>query len=91
MVSLGNVCNVCGRKFNQLDEQENFGFDYHVGYGSKYDLTHLQAHICIDCFDKLMDQFIPACKISPDKGEYQIRGDADFCGDELMAEDFDNT
>lgn len=91
MVSLGNVCNVCGKRFNQLDKQENFGFDYHVGYGSKYDLTHLQAHICIDCFDRLMDQFIPTCKISPDKGEYQIRGDVDFCEDELMAEDFDNT
>ena len=60
------VCNVCGKVFDQLDEQENFGFDYHVGYGSRYDLTHLKAHICIDCFDKLMDGFIPLCKISPD-------------------------
>lgn len=91
MANLGHVCNVCGKRFNRLDEQENFGFNYHVGYGSKYDLTHIQAHICIDCFDKMMDQFIPMCKISPDKGEYPIRGHFDFCDDELMAEDFDNT
>lgn len=78
MAEAEHVCNVCGKRFDEFDEQENFGFDYYVGWGSKYDLTHLQAHICIDCFDKLMDQFIPACKISPDKGEYQICGDVDF-------------
>lgn len=64
------VCNVCGKEFDELDMQEDFGFDYKVGYGSKYDLTHLQAHICIQCFDKFMDSFIPACKLSPDKGEW---------------------
>ena len=85
------VCNVCGKVFDELDEQEDFGFDYHVGYGSKYDLTHLEAHICIDCFDKLMDSFIPGSKVSPNKGEYKLRGEVDLCEAELLAEDFDNT
>lgn len=85
------VCNVCGKVFDQLDEQENFGFDYHVGYGSRYDLTHLRAHICIDCFDKLMDGFIPLCKISPDMGEYDLRGGTELCTEEFTAENSSNT
>lgn len=85
------VCNVCGKTFDRLDEQENFGFDYHVGYGSRYDLTHLKARICIDCFDKLMDGFIPLCKISPDMGEYDLRGGTELCTEEFTAENSSNT
>ncbi len=91
MIKEKHICNVCGKAFDEWDEQENFGFDYHVGYGSKYDLRHLKAHICIGCFDKLMDGFIPECRISPDKGEYKLRGEVDLCEAELLAEDFDNT
>lgn len=71
------VCNVCGNVFDEYDEQENFGFEYYVGYGSRYDLTHLKAHICIDCFDKLMDNFIPRCTISPNMGEYHLGSEDD--------------
>lgn len=58
-------CNVCGKDFNTYDLNEKFGFDFHVGYGSKHDCEHLQADICIECFDRLIDKFIAACKISP--------------------------
>lgn len=91
MIKAKQVCNVCGKAFDELDEQENFGFEYYVGYGSKYDLSHLKVHICIDCFDKLMDSFIPKCKISPNIGEYTLHGEVDLCATELLSEDFDNT
>lgn len=85
------VCNVCGKAFDELDRQENFGFDYHVGYGSRYDLSHLKAHICIDCFDKLMDRLIPLCKISPDQGEYALRGEEELCAEDFPAEEHTGT
>ena len=91
MNEANRVCNVCGKVFDRLDEQENFGFDYHVGYGSRYDLTHLKAHICINCFDRLMDGFIPLCKISPDLGEYSLHGETELCTEEFTAENSSNT
>ena len=35
---MNRVCNMCGKPFDMWDDQENFGFDYYVGYGSKHDL-----------------------------------------------------
>ena len=67
-----HICNICGKPFDKFDEQENFGFDYHIGYGSKYDLTHVEAHICIDCFDKLLGKFIKRWRISPVAGEFGV-------------------
>ena len=32
------VCNMCGKDFSKLDEQESFGINYYVGYGSVFDL-----------------------------------------------------
>lgn len=91
MIRKKNLCNLCGKLLDELDEQEGFGFDYHVGFGSKYDLCHLEAHFCIDCFDKLIDKLIPQCNISPLQGEYKLRGEVDLCEAEELAEDFDNT
>lgn len=65
MIKAKTVCNVCAKTFDETDEAANFTFRCCPGYGSKYDLTRIHAHICVDCFDKLMDSFIPACKISP--------------------------
>ncbi len=64
------ICNVCGKEFDMWDKQEQFGFEYYVGYGSKHDGEHIQADICCDCFDALMADFIPRCKINPVVGEY---------------------
>ena len=58
-------CNVCGKRLDKLDLQEKFGFDYHVGYGSKYDLMHLKASFCCDCFDKLIDEIKEKAIINP--------------------------
>ena len=59
-------CNFCGKEFNEWDKQEDFGFNYMVGYGSTFDMTELELHLCCDCFDKTMNEYIiPHCKINP--------------------------
>lgn len=83
MADSRQICSVCGKQYDQFDEWAGFGFDYFVGYGSRYDLHHLKACICIACFDRMMDMFIPMCKVSPDKGEYQIQGET--------VEEYENT
>lgn len=30
-------CNLCGKEFDEWDEQESFGIHTRVGYGSKFD------------------------------------------------------
>lgn len=65
MENQAKVCNVCGNKFDMWDEQENFGLDTMVGYGSKYDETRIQFHICCSCFDTLYDKFKKICVIPP--------------------------
>ena len=59
------VCNMCGKSFGEWDYQENFCFDYHIGYDSKYDLNRLRLNLCIECFDKVLDFIIPQCEINP--------------------------
>jgi len=59
------VCNICGEKFNILDERANFGLHYKVGFGSKYDLTKIDLNMCCNCFDKVLDYILPQCKIDP--------------------------
>jgi len=65
-------CNLCGKPFDMWDRQENFGFDYHVGYGSKYDLQHITVHFCCSCFDKLLDELIPRFKIPMESHELSL-------------------
>lgn len=31
------LCNLCGKEFDEWDEQEGFGIHTRVGYGSKFD------------------------------------------------------
>ena len=31
------TCNMCGKKFDYWDSEENFRFDHRFGFGSKYD------------------------------------------------------
>lgn len=59
------VCNMCGKEFDEWDKQEEFGFDYQVGYGSGYDGSRIRLDLCCSCFDSLMDYIVPKCKISP--------------------------
>ena len=57
------VCNMCGKVFNEWDEQEEFGFHYQAGYGSTFDGEYIDCDFCCDCFDKLLNEYlIPKCK-----------------------------
>ena len=61
----GKMCSMCGKKFDMWDEQENFCFVRHIGYGSKYDMMGLYLNLCCDCFDKIADWFLPLCVNDP--------------------------
>ena len=65
-------CNMCGKALTEYDAQENFGFDYHIGYGSRHDMEIVKARFCCDCFDDLLDSLIHKCKINPVVGEYDL-------------------
>lgn len=55
------TCNVCGKKFDFWDTQENYNIFTHCGYGSKHDGEIVDLDICCDCFDKMID----SCVVSP--------------------------
>ena len=61
----GKVCSMCGKQFDMWDEQEDFCFVRHIGYGSKYDMLGLYLNLCCDCFDKIADWFLPICVNDP--------------------------
>lgn len=52
-------CNLCGKKFELWDEEENFCFRHRFGYGSAYDGYLLNLNLCCKCFDRLMDELVP--------------------------------
>lgn len=65
------ICNVCGKEFDLYDRQEKFGIHTGViGYGSKYDGGEISLDMCCDCFDRLMEDLIPKCKINPHEERY---------------------
>jgi hypothetical protein len=67
------ICNVCGKTFDMSDEQEGFGFNYDVGYGSVHDGEKIRLDMCCECFDKVLEYVLPLCKHSPIvKGGYQV-------------------
>lgn len=53
------VCNMCGKEIDDCSEYVHI--DDILGYGSKYDTSTIQAIICMDCIDKIIDSM----KISP--------------------------
>ena len=65
MAKAKTLCNVCGKEFDMRDDYAEFGIHKQAVYGSKYDGDNIDLDICCDCFDKLMDKFIPMCKINP--------------------------
>lgn len=65
------ICNMCGKELDEWDLQEDFGFDYYIGYGSRHDMEHAHARFCCDCFDRLLDRLETECKVSPIVGNYQ--------------------
>ena len=59
------TCNMCGKKFDYWDFEENFRFDHRFGFGSKYDFYHLELNLCCECTGKVLDWLLPQCKINP--------------------------
>ena len=62
---MSRTCHLCGKQFNFWDEKQDFSFDRHVGYGSKYDRTDIALNLCCSCFDKVMDRLLPQCAVDP--------------------------
>ena len=61
----GKRCSMCGKMFDLWDDQEDFCFVRHIGYGFKYDTKGLYLNLCCDCFDKIADWFLPLCANDP--------------------------
>ena len=58
-------CTMCGKTLDEWDKYENYSADLHIGYGSKYDMSRLRFQLCCDCFDRILDMFVPLCKTNP--------------------------
>lgn len=54
-------CNMCGKKMDFYDIQENLSLRGEMGYGSVHDGECYCLDLCCECMDKLIDK----CKISP--------------------------
>ena len=78
------TCTMCGKVLNEWDLQENFGFEYYIGYGSKYDTEHVKARFCCACFDKMLDTLKEKCVTSPIVGEYKLKGEEEI-NEELVS------
>ena len=66
---MSRTCNLCGKQFNLWDERQDFSFDRHVGYGSKYARKNIALNLCCNCFDKVIDWLLPQCAVDPMRGE----------------------
>jgi len=60
-----NTCTMCGKPLDDFDNQENFGFEYQIGYGSRHDGEHVKAQFCCECWDNILDLLIDKCKTNP--------------------------
>lgn len=56
-----HTCNMCNQPFDIFDAQEDFGFQYYVGYGSRHDGNYIEAHFCCECFDKIFNVLNALC------------------------------
>lgn len=54
-------CNLCGKEFDEFDQQASFHISQRLGYGSVHDGDTLELDICCECMDKLID----GCELSP--------------------------
>ena len=66
---MGRTCHLCGKQFNLWDERQDFSFERHVGYGSKYARKDIALNLCCNCFDKVMNWLLPQCAVDPMRGE----------------------
>lgn len=60
------LCNICGREFDFFDEQQNIKIEYYMKYGSSFDGTKVSCRMCIECFDKFVNEYlVPKSIINP--------------------------
>lgn len=54
-------CNLCGKEFDEFDNQEGFSISNEgrntIGYGSAHDGETCRCDLCCSCFDKIMGTF----------------------------------
>ena len=65
------TCTMCGNELDDWDLDADFHFNRYIGFGSKYDLSIFEAHLCCKCFDKILDTILPMFKNNP-LSEYEI-------------------
>lgn len=59
-------CNMCGEEMDQNDVIYNpFAIYVKMGYGTIYDNSILDLHLCHNCQNKLLTYLIENCKINP--------------------------
>lgn len=52
------TCNICGKPFNEYDEEQDFSIVKRIGYGSVHDGKTLELDICCECMDKLIEKCV---------------------------------
>ena len=62
---------MCEKEFNDYDYDFNCHIEKYIDFGSKYDLNLFKAHLCCDCFDKILDTVVNMFKKNPLK-EYDL-------------------
>jgi hypothetical protein len=65
------ACTMCGNELDDWDLDADFHFNRYIGFGSKYDLSIFEAHLCCKCYDKILDTILPMFKNNP-LSEYEI-------------------
>lgn len=58
-------CAMCGKEFDYWDYNESAHIRHAFGYGSKHDNNKIDAWLCINCADKVMDTILPLFKEDP--------------------------
>lgn len=58
-------CNYCGKQIDNKDDYQHHHIYIPMWYGSKYDGDDVQADLCLECTDKLIDFLRPLCKYDP--------------------------
>lgn len=49
-------CTKCGKPFTYMDAMQDANIEYCMGFGSRYDESHVKMSFCTECFDALLDQ-----------------------------------
>lgn len=51
-------CNICGKELDIYDKEANYHIHTKMSYGSKYDMSEIDIHICTECLDNMIDNCV---------------------------------